>query len=175
MTFPQQNSRNALWRGGRVVAALGALAIFGAYAAAAQGPAPPRVDVSLVSDEAAVRTGQTLWVGLEFKLPSGWHIYWMNPGDSGEPPKIKWDLPQGFRAGDFLWPYPERIEAPSIVDYGYANEVVLLAPISVPADLPAHGPVTLGGDVRYLVCREICVPARASVQLALPVAAHGAV
>ena len=106
-------------------------------------------------------------------MPSGWHIYWMNPGDSGEPPKIQWNLPAGFRAGDFLWPYPQRIEAPSIVDYGYTDSVMLLAPITVPADLPRGDSVALGGAVRYLVCREICVPAKASVQLVLPIAAHG--
>jgi DsbC/DsbD-like thiol-disulfide interchange protein len=170
--FPEANLRAALRRACRAAAIASLLAASGVSALRAQGPAPPHVDVALLSDEAAVRSGQTLWVGLQFKLPAGWHVYWMNPGDSGEPPRIQWSLPQGFHAGDFLWPAPERIEAPSIVDYGYANSVVLLAPITVPADLPMHGSVTVGGEVHYLVCREICVPARASVQLALPVATH---
>jgi DsbC/DsbD-like thiol-disulfide interchange protein len=172
MAFPKTTMLGPAWRRAVCATALAALAICGARAIRAQSPAPPHVGVGLVSDAAAVRPGQTLWVGLQFQLPSGWHIYWMNPGDSGEPPKIQWNLPQGFRAGDFLWPYPQRIEAPSIVDYGYANSVVLLAPITAPVDLPQHGSVTLGGLVRYLVCREICVPAKASVQLVLPVAAH---
>ncbi|MGB6430398.1 MAG: protein-disulfide reductase DsbD domain-containing protein [Candidatus Acidiferrales bacterium] len=171
MPFSQQKF-GAAWRRAVLAGALAALAICGTRAIRAQSPALPHVDVSLLSDQTAVRPGQTLWVGLQFQLPRGWHIYWMNPGDSGEPPKIRWNLPPGFHAGDFLWPYPQRIEAPSIVDYGYANGVVLLAPIAVPAELPAHGSVTLGGAVRYLVCREICVPGKASVQLVLPVAAH---
>jgi len=154
--------------------AIAALAICTARNVRAQTPVRPQVDVGLISDAAAVRAGQTLWVGLQFKLQSGWHIYWENPGDSGEPPKIQWDLPTGFRAGDFLWPAPERIEAPSIVDYGYSNGVVLLAPITTPSDLPVHGSVTLAGQVHYLVCREMCVPGKASVQLVLPVAANGA-
>jgi DsbC/DsbD-like thiol-disulfide interchange protein len=153
------------------LAAFAAVAILAAPAARAQTHAPPHVGVGLVSDAAAVQPGKTLWVGLQFQLPDGWHIYWTNPGDSGEPPKIQWNLPQGFHAGDFLWPYPSRIEAPSIVDYGYASSVLLLAPIAVPADLRQRGSVTLGGDVRYLVCREMCVPGKASVQLVLPVAA----
>jgi DsbC/DsbD-like thiol-disulfide interchange protein len=169
---------SVVWRRATYAAVLVALAVLGiggAPTARAQTPARPQVDVGLISDATAVRAGQTLWVGLQFKLQSGWHIYWQNPGDSGEPPKIQWEMPAGFHAGDFLWPAPERIEAPSIVDYGYSNGVVLLAPITVAGDLPAHGSVTLGGQVRYLVCREICVPAKASVQLMLPVAAHGAV
>jgi DsbC/DsbD-like thiol-disulfide interchange protein len=172
MNFHRVKAGAALRRAVGVAALATLLAMCGAVVIRAQSPAPPKVDVALLTDAAAVRPGQTLWVGLQFKLPAGWHIYWMNPGDSGEPPKVKWNLPQGFHAGDFLWPYPTRIEAPSIVDYGYAGSVILLAPITAPADLPMHGSVTLGGDVHYLVCREICVPARASVQLALPVAAH---
>jgi thiol:disulfide interchange protein DsbD len=168
---------SVVWRWAECAVAIVALAAFGicgAQTVRAQTPARPQVDVGLISDATAVRPGQTLWVGLQFKLQSGWHIYWENPGDSGEPPTIQWDLPAGFHAGDFLWPYPERIEAPSIVDYGYSNDVVLLAPITVASDLPAHGSVTLGGQVHYLVCREMCVPGKASVQLVLPVAEHGA-
>ena len=28
-------------------------------------------------------------------LEPGWHVYWQNPGDSGEPPQIHWALPEG--------------------------------------------------------------------------------
>jgi len=172
MAFPKTIVSAPAWLRAACAIALSAFAICGVRALRAQSPAPPHVDVGLLSDAAAVRPGQTLWVGLLFQVPSGWHIYWVNPGDSGEPPRIQWSLPEGFRAGDFLWPYPERIEAPSIVDYGYANGVVLLAPITSPADLPQGGSVSLDGLVRYLVCREICVPGKASVQLVLPVASH---
>lgn len=166
-----QIKRDASWPRTAFVAALATLAICAACVARAQSPALPKVSVNLLSEQPAVRAAQTVWVGLQFQLPAGWHIYWENPGDSGEPPKMQWNLPPGFRAGDFLWPYPQRIEAPSIVDYGYADGVVLLAPVTAPADLPAHGSVTLGGEVHYLVCRDICVPAKATVQLELPVGA----
>lgn len=172
MAFPKTTLLGLGWRRAACAIAVCAFAICGVRALRAQSPAPPRVDVDLLSDAAAVRPGQTLWVGLQFQVPSGWHIYWVNPGDSGEPPRIQWSLPEGFRAGDFLWPYPQRIEAPSIVDYGYANGVVLLAPITAPANLPQGGSVSFDGLVRYLVCREICVPGKASVQLVLPVASH---
>ena len=39
--------------------------------------------------------------GLYFKLEPGWHIYWKNPGDAGEPPHIQWTLPAGdYRRAD---------------------------------------------------------------------------
>ena len=33
--------------------------------------------------------------GLYFKLEPGWHVYWQNAGDAGEPPGINWTLPEG--------------------------------------------------------------------------------
>src|SRR5215469_1213783 len=34
-------------------------------------------------------------LGVHFTLEKGWHIYWINPGDSGQPPSFKWILPPG--------------------------------------------------------------------------------
>ena len=48
-------------------------------------------------------------MALRQEIAPGWHTYWMNPGDSGEPPRIEWALPTGFTAGDIVWPHPERI------------------------------------------------------------------
>ena len=36
-----------------------------------------------------------------FDLEKGWHIYWVNPGDSGEPPKIQWQLPERISRGRY--------------------------------------------------------------------------
>ena len=78
----------------------------------------PHGSVDLVSDVAAIQPGRPFWLGLRFRLEAGWHIYWTNPGDSGEPPRVKWNLPAGFEAGPIAWPVPRRIEDHSLVDYG---------------------------------------------------------
>jgi thiol:disulfide interchange protein DsbD len=129
----------------------------------------PHVEIQLLAEQKAIRPGRTLWVGLQFQLPSGWHVYWQNPGDSGEPPKVKWSLPAGLHAGDLQWPAPQRLESPSIVDYGYPDGVLLLAPIRADSTVSPASAVPLQADVRYLVCREICVPGKANVRLSLPV------
>ena len=69
----------------------------------------PRVTVELVSEGDAIAPGKTFWIGLRQTIAPGWHTYWINPGDSGEPPQIDWALPAGFSAGDIAWPQPERI------------------------------------------------------------------
>jgi len=129
----------------------------------------PLVNVQLLAEQKAIQPSHALWVGLQFELPAGWHVYWRNPGDSGEPPTVKWKLPAGFHAGDLQWPAPHRLESPSLVDYGYPDGVVLLVQIRVDTAVKPGSTIPLQADVRYLVCREICVPGRASVAANLSV------
>ncbi len=132
-------------------------------------PVPPKVDVQLLADASSIAPNSTTWLGVRFKLEPGWHIYWVNPGDSGQPPRIEWHLPPGFTAGEIAWPYPEKLESPSLRDYGYKDEVLLLVPLQAPAN--ASGTVNACATVKYIVCREVCVPGKADVKLTVPVAA----
>src|SRR5262245_39370358 len=130
----------------------------------------PRVQVELLSEVAAVVPGQPFWVALRQRIAPGWHTYWMNPGDSGEPPRIEWDLPVGFRAGEFVWPFPERISVGPAMTYGYSGEVVLPMTMTPPANALQGKDITLRGRASWLVCEKICIPEEAPVALTLPVA-----
>ena len=55
---------------------------------AAPESASPKVRVELLSEVRAIAPGETFWVALHQRITPGWHTYWMNPGDSGEPPRI---------------------------------------------------------------------------------------
>jgi DsbC/DsbD-like thiol-disulfide interchange protein len=130
--------------------------------------------LQLISEQQSIEPGHEFWIGLRFDLEKGWHIYWVNPGDSGEPPKVSWELPAGFRAGDLQWPAPHRLDHPPLTDFGYEGEVLLLAPLYAPTHPPARlagggGNTTLGADVKWLVCRDICIPAHQRVTLTLPI------
>ncbi len=131
----------------------------------------PKVHARLISDRDAVRPGSTFTVALEQDIRPEWHTYWLNPGDAGTPTEIKWDLPPGWKAGAIQWPYPRREPVGPLMDYGYEGKVWLLIDVTAPADaLP--GSVKLGGTVEYLVCREVCVPEDAKVELPLVVDAQ---
>src|SRR5262245_45737644 len=119
---------------------------------AARPGEPPKVVVSLLSETAAIEPGTTFWVGLRQRIAPGWHTYWINAGDSGEPPTIEWSLPAGFAAGPIIWPRPERVPVEPFMSYGYTDEVVLLTQITAPRDLPAGRPVSLAGHAAWLVC-----------------------
>src|SRR5690606_15480653 len=134
----------------------------------------PHSDAALVTDAPAVRPGEPFEVALRLTMEPGWHSYWQNPGDSGLPTEVLWELPPGFEAEPIRWPYPERIEVAPFVSYGYHDEVLLPIRITPPADLGASE-VTLAGKATWLICEEICLPAEEEVVLTLPVGEGGAV
>ncbi|MCW5593202.1 MAG: thioredoxin family protein, partial [Burkholderiales bacterium] len=91
------------------------------------------------------------------------------PGDSGLPTKIRWTLPEGWKAGPIQWPYPEAQRVGPLMNYGYSDEVLLLVELTPPADAKP-GPVTLKADADWLVCKDICIPEKASLSLPFAVA-----
>lgn len=133
-----------------------------------QGPPQQHARLSLISERTALTPGSSEWIGLRFELEPGWHIYWTNPGDSGEPPKVTWRLPNGIQAGDLQFPAPQRIKDHALIDYGYQDKVVLLSRLTVPASGMSNK-ADIAADVRYLVCREVCIPGKEHLSVTLPV------
>jgi thiol:disulfide interchange protein DsbD len=127
--------------------------------------------VELLSRQSAVAPGADVSLGLHFILEKGWHIYWVNPGDSGQPPSLKWQLPAGLTAGDIQWPRPERMQSsPTLADYGYHNDVLLAVPVQVATTPGAGAKADIAVDANWLICREVCIPDKAQLKLTLPVA-----
>jgi DsbC/DsbD-like thiol-disulfide interchange protein len=141
------------------------------YAAGAQGAeAPiPHGTLELVAENRWVTPGHGFSLGLHFQLEKGWHIYWVNPGDSGEPPRVTWQLPPGLSPGAIEWPAPRRLGTSSIVDFGYEDAVTLIVPVHAESSLTAQPLASLGAEIRVLVCREVCIPGRTQLSLTLPI------
>jgi len=128
----------------------------------------------LVSDVAVIRPGQTFEVALRVKLDPHWHVYWKNPGDAGLAPKIEWELPDGFVAGELEFPVPERIVTPpDYVSYGYEGEVFFLTQVTAPANLAVGQTLALNAKANWLVCESMCIPGNADLSLKLPVTETG--
>jgi DsbC/DsbD-like thiol-disulfide interchange protein len=151
-----------------VILSLAALAICSSRAQAAGTPIPHGT-LELVAEKQWIAAGHPFNVALRFELEKGWHVYWVNPGDSGEPPGVMWELPAGIKAGAIEWPAPRRLGTPTIVDYGYEDAVTLIIPMRADATLSSQNPAQISANVKVLVCREMCIPGKAQVSLALPV------
>jgi thiol:disulfide interchange protein DsbD len=132
----------------------------------------PHGTVRLVAENPWIHPGQGFTLGVQFSLEKDWHMYWINPGDSGEPPRVTWELPTGITSGPIGWPVPERLGSSSIVDYGYEQEVTLLVPMRVATKSASEEPVKIMAEVTALVCKDICVPAKTQLTLTVPVKAQ---
>ena len=144
------------------------MALAMAQPAAAQGPAK-HVATELVAERQGISPGATIHIALRQQIQKGWHTYWRNSGDSGEPTQIKWTLPDGWQAGGFIWPAPKRIPVGPLMNYGYEGEVLLPMTLTAPASARPGGTVTLKAAVSLLVCAEVCVPQDDALTLTLPV------
>jgi thiol:disulfide interchange protein DsbD len=133
---------------------------------------PQHAHVELIARQNSIVPGTTIALGVHFVLEPGWHIYWINSGDSGQPPSFKWQLPPGFTAGEIQWPRPERMQSNALLaDYGYHDDVLLIIPVSTPQSVsPNAGPSAhFTVEAKWLICREVCLPDHAQLQMSLPI------
>jgi thiol:disulfide interchange protein len=150
---------------GRWIFVLFCLLAVGLPARAASNSADaPHVHVQLVVPAGSLNPGEGADAGLYFKLEPGWHVYWENAGDSGEPPRIRWTLPDGIAAGPLQFPAPKRLPLGPLMDFGYEDEVLFPLILEVSKSAKA-GPVSLHGKVDWLVCREVCIPGKAELEV----------
>ncbi len=113
--------------------------------------------------------GETLTVALRFRPQEGWHGYWANPGDAGEGMRLDWQLPDGWEAGEPLYPVPEELELLGLINHTYSDPYAVLVPIEVPqsAGVANIAPITV--DAQWLACSDrLCVPEQATLTLRFP-------
>jgi thiol:disulfide interchange protein DsbD len=114
-----------------------------------------------------VAAGKPLWLGLQITHQPHWHTYWKNPGDSGLPTTLDWQLPAGFAAGEIAWPQPKQLPVGPLMNFGYEGTVLLPVAVTVPAGFAADMlDVRLRAD--WLVCKDICIPESGEFVLRLP-------
>ncbi|MGO1120234.1 protein-disulfide reductase DsbD family protein [Rhodovibrionaceae bacterium A322] len=149
LALPQTNS----------LAVSPASAAVGAWAENEQGR------LRLISAPTALGTGKDLQLGLEFQLADGWKTYWRSPGDAGFPVSVTWEESENLAEAEMAWPVPKRFTLFGLDTFGYGKQVVF--PLTVSTTDPGQ-PLTLRGQVNYLVCEEICIPHNETVSLTLP-------
>ena len=111
--------------------------------------------ISLIKDHSDFVPGTSINIGLKVSMDTGWHTYWKNPGDSGGPIEISWDLPDGFSVSDIQWPLPEKIEYPPLMTYGYEDFVIYPMILTIPDNYKEDG-FEMVADI--LICADVCIP-----------------
>ncbi|MBH5322035.1 protein-disulfide reductase DsbD domain-containing protein [Aurantiacibacter sediminis] len=132
--------------------------------AAAQVQRENQISADLKAENAPA-AGETLWVALRFSPNEGWHGYWSNPGEAGLGMELDWRLPDGWQAGEPLYPVPHVLTLFNIANHAYKDDYAVLIPLEVSGD--PNGNVTL--DARWLACSdELCIPEQETLSLRFP-------
>jgi len=163
-----------------VIASAVALSAFIETRCSAQDPARAAlpgdnvyVTGKLIANRSAVEPGKKFRLGVDLNMQPGWHTYYKNPGDAGMATSIDWQLPPGFTASTLKWQRPHRYEDAGITTFGYSDNTLIAAVIRVPHSQKVGTNLTFGAKVKWLSCRDICVPGKQELTLVLPVVEHG--
>ena len=106
--------------------------------------------------------GQGWTTGVRIELAEGWKTYWRMPGEAGIPPQFTWTTSAPADVS-VSYPVPGRFADASGETVGYTDEVIF--PVTVAAG-NATG-LTLGLDLFFAVCKDICIPAQATASIDL--------
>lgn len=129
-----------------------------------------QVTARLVAERVEAAPGTTAELLLVLDIRPGWHTYWRNPGDSGEPPRIDWTLPEGVTVGPLGFPAPAVIPVGPLANFGYSGRALHPVTLGIPAHWPPGKPIPLRAEAHWLVCQEQCIPESAVLELSVPVA-----
>ena len=138
----------------------------------AQAQNSKHTTLRMVADVKEVVPGSTFMLGVELTMQPGWHTYYKESGDAGMPTSIEWTLPPGYKHGELLWQKPHKFDDGGIVTYGYADKTVIAAKITAPDTIP-ETEQTFGAKVKWLECKELCVPGSGETSMVLPAGKKG--
>lgn len=123
--------------------------------------------LKLIPDTTSISSIEPLKLSLIIALEKGWHIYGRNPGDIGLPTTVTWTLPSSMALGESVWPPETPFTFQGVSGMGYSNTITLAQQLKLIN--PQATQVSFSATVSMLVCKDICVPETAALELTLPV------
>lgn len=121
--------------------------------------------VRLIAARDGLGSDGKVLAGLQFRMKPGWKVYWRSPGDAGFPPQPDFRASTNADIGPLRWPVPERFSVLGLETLGYEGAVIL--PFDIASPNPGRD-ADIAATVRYLTCREICIPYDATIRMTLP-------
>lgn len=126
------------------------------------------IQAQIIQENETIQPGLPFSLVVHLTIADNWHTYWKNPGDSGMPPEIEWNLPEGFSINSVHWEAPERFTLDSAVGFGYENDMFLLVELTAPSTLTENTTAKLGAEIKWLACSDMmCLPGNSEVSIEL--------
>ena len=131
-----------------------------ALAAGAPGAAARAEGIARHSFSWLRTAGGTPVLAVTVEPEPGWHVYWENPGDSGDAPRFELALPPGWQAAEPVYQRPEVGLVDGAPFYGHNGRATYLVPVVARPPAPGAPPMCGNGlwraTVRVMACKERC-------------------
>ena len=140
--------------------------------ASGQSPDPEKlITARLFSNASEVKSGDSIWLGVEIEIEEGWHVYWKTSGDTGLPTEIEWTISEETEISPILYPVPYFYEYQGSASYAYKGKILLLARLTLPSDEEISAKsLLIQCNLSALVCNESnCLPYGKELSLKLPI------
>ena len=116
------------------------------------------VRASLESSVMGLNPGQRFLLASRFKIPEGYRVSWVNPGDMGHEPVIEFKVPESFEVGPLMFPGPKRFTLPNgAVSYAYDNETAVFVEVRAPQDLKPSQFYRFELQATWFSCKKKCL------------------
>ena len=133
---------------------------------AAQGTA--NINASVLPESSSPKPGTTTRIAIRMVPRTGWHGYWVNPGDSGLSVEANWTVPDGVTIGDLRHPAPTLLKLAGLASYVHKGAFTLLTDLNLNDDVAPGTAIPLRVNLSWLACSDtLCVPERATLDLLL--------
>jgi DsbC/DsbD-like thiol-disulfide interchange protein len=132
----------------------------------AAGGARPRADTAQVAVSVLVAAATPDRVDLvwRFRPADRWYLYAPYRNDTGFPPSVTFDLPEGWVAGPLEFPAPARKVLPGeILDHVYPSELLVTQTLHTGGRAAPGGKVS--ANLFWLACKDLCVPGQAVLEV----------
>ena len=114
----------------------------------------------VIPEAEVIEAGWKFQVAFDLKLKPHYHAYYKNPGSVGSPPAVSWELPEGFTAGELLFPRPEVIKSSATgtetISYGYEGRNVFVVELNTEDSLEIGKEYEIKGEFTWQECDAIC-------------------
>ncbi len=111
-------------------------------------------NVTFLSEQQSIAPGKPFKVAMKLEIPDKWHSYYINPGLVGVPMQFKWDLPNGFTAGDIEWQTPHIAKMMGMNTYGYSHIAYYPVTITPPANLKPGQTISIKLKAKWQICDD---------------------
>jgi DsbC/DsbD-like thiol-disulfide interchange protein len=125
-----------------------------------------KAEVDWITTSGSGEAGRLVQTALRLVLDEKWHTYWKNPGEGGMEISVKWELPEGWTAGELEQPVPKRFMTGELPGFGYEGTV--LFPVAFTPPPGFAGEAKLKGKFSWLTCNDdSCIPGNAELELVI--------